>query len=134
MNTIIFRASLLLALLAGAHPGIAQAISPFDWTDQLAAVTTSENSTAAETGKLTDNQVSTIFNIPYANGTWIEFETRCDLKLTGYAITSGSQPETAPQAWTVEASADGTEWETIDSRQEVSFGTLHAGANSTTFW
>lgn len=104
-------------VLPDVLPGFWQRVEDFDRT--CYAITKSDEHKA-----LFDNNVDTEVNLGTMTdgGIEIEFELPENFRTTGYAITWGdADPANAPTSWTLQVSADGSEWKDIDSRSNQVF-------------
>ena len=102
--------------------GFWQRVEEFDRTDR--AVTSAITYTANDLTALFDNDVYTEADLGNMteNGIGVEFELPENFRTTGYAITWGdADPTNAPTSWTLQVSADGSEWKDLDSRSNQVF-------------
>ncbi|GEM_PF-657485 len=95
-----------------------------DWTDF--GILSADGSEAAVLNAMNDNDPATDFSASVTDGhATVTLQLEEGVKLTGYSVTSGSDFTQAPAAWTLQGSADGTQWTDIDSRADEKF--LHRG-------
>ena len=109
-------------VLPETEAGFWQRIEGFDRTDR--AVTSAITYTPNDLTALFDNDVYTEADLGNMteNGIGVEFELPENFRTTGYAITWGdADPANAPTSWTLQTSADGTEWKDLDSRSNQVF-------------
>jgi hypothetical protein len=71
--------------------------------------------------RLVDNNLLTKYLTFHSSG-WVRYNADTSYILESYSITSAGAPaERDPESWTLEASADGNTWKTIDSRDGIVF-------------
>ena len=72
---------------------------------------------------LTDNDITSACNgtIEAGSATWIQYTTPSPMRLYGYQLFSGNDSNGDPKGWTLQASNDGTNWETIHEEPDTSF-------------
>lgn len=77
--------------------------------------------------KLIDNRTDTKFLVrDFTGDLWCQIEFDTPQKIGSYTLTSANDaPERDPNEWNLEASNDGENWETIDTREGVVFETRH---------
>ncbi|MBN1411324.1 MAG: discoidin domain-containing protein [Spirochaetales bacterium] len=74
-----------------------------------------------EIDKLIDNSSSTKYLTFHASG-WVQFQANASYVVTGYSITSANDAEERdPLTWTLQGSANGSTWVTLDSRSGEDF-------------
>ncbi|PZP43071.1 MAG: hypothetical protein DI598_16170, partial [Pseudopedobacter saltans] len=81
-------------------------------------------STATEgSSKLIDNDITTKFlTSSYTSSFWAMLKLSSSQKINAYTLTSGNDAsERDPKTWQLEASDDGTNWTTVDSRTNYAF-------------
>ncbi|MEU4033856.1 GH92 family glycosyl hydrolase [Streptomyces collinus] len=96
---------------------------PGNVTDHVTEVRASgENSGAGEVKEnLADGEPGTKWLTFQPTG-WVEFDLDKPVKLVTYALTSANDyDERDPRDWTLQGSADGKDWKTLDSRSGESF-------------
>ncbi|CAM5597859.1 ATP/GTP-binding protein OS=Streptomyces glaucescens OX=1907 GN=SGLAU_25710 PE=4 SV=1 [Streptomyces glaucescens] len=96
---------------------------PGDVTDRVTGVRASgENSGAGEVKEnLADGEPSTKWLV-FAPTGWAEFELDEPVRLVTYALTSANDAAGRdPADWTLQGSADGKDWKTLDTRTGESF-------------
>jgi len=80
-----------------------------------------DSPTAEGVIKLIDNLTSTKFLTGH-NRAWVQFNVSGSSVLTGYSITSANDsPERDPLNWTLQASNDEVNWQTIDTKTGIDF-------------
>ncbi|MBN1411232.1 MAG: discoidin domain-containing protein [Spirochaetales bacterium] len=104
--------------------------SPASTPTGLADITNSSGSISAqyydspsgeEIDKLIDNSSSTKYLTFHASG-WVQFQAASSYVVTGYSITSANDAaERDPLSWTLQGSANGSTWTTLDSRNGEDF-------------
>ncbi|MBN1411594.1 MAG: discoidin domain-containing protein [Spirochaetales bacterium] len=71
--------------------------------------------------KLTDNNTSTKYLTFHASG-WVQFQQSTTSVITRYTMTSANDvPDRDPYSWTLQGSANGSTWATLDSRSGEDF-------------
>ncbi len=72
---------------------------------------------------LIDGDLTTSYNAPIdgSNDTWIQYTSPSPMHLNGYQLFSGSDSEGDPKGWTLQASNDGINWETLHEAPDTSF-------------
>jgi predicted alpha-1,6-mannanase (GH76 family) len=99
-------------------------IEPEDITANGGALTSEYPGINSNEGlpKLTDKSENTKYCTNFYGSAWMYYLSPAPVKITAYSITSANDNENRdPQAWTLEASPDGINWETIDTRQNQYF-------------
>jgi putative alpha-1,2-mannosidase len=97
---------------AEADPGLAHNIRL-----QIAAITASaENAPNEGKAQAFDGDKGTKW-LTFATTGWLQAQLKQPQTVTNYAITSGNdEPGRDPKDWTLQGSADGTNWVTVDTR------------------
>lgn len=96
---------------------------PGNVTDRVTEVRASgENTGGGEVKEnLADGEPGTKW-LTFASTGWAEFDLDQPVQVTRYALTSANDhAERDPSAWTLKGSADGSTWQTLDSRSGESF-------------
>ncbi|WP_217146007.1 GH92 family glycosyl hydrolase [Streptomyces sp. AC627_RSS907] len=107
---------------AGVDGGYSTGI-PGNVTDQVTAVRASAENTGGGEVKenLVDTEPSTKW-LTFARTGWVEFDLEAPAGITRYALTSANDhAERDPVDWTLKGSADGENWQTLDTRSGESF-------------
>lgn len=106
-----------------------QRVAEFDVTGEAAFTVNKDNSGGANAGegslKFVDNDESTKFLVgSFADDLQCLLTFPRTLKIGAYTLTSGNDAiERDPKSWNLEASVDGVNWVTIDTRTNESFPT-----------
>ncbi len=91
-------------------------IAPFDYTDLSTSVA---SSAGGSTSGLTDNDGITGVVQTYAQNMSYTVLLPSDIKLTGYAITPGTDITKNPKSWRLEASSDGSTWINLSTQTDI---------------
>ncbi|MEU8826550.1 GH92 family glycosyl hydrolase [Streptomyces sp. NPDC048636] len=97
---------------------------PGNVTDKVTEVRASgENESSGETKEnLVDGELTSKWLV-FKKTAWLEFDLSQPVKAVRYALTSANDaPGRDPKDWTLKGSADGSDWTTLDSREDESFG------------
>ncbi|WP_404825721.1 GH92 family glycosyl hydrolase [Plantactinospora soyae] len=96
---------------------------PGNVTDRATEVTGSGENPPNETAsRAVDQNISTKWLV-FASSGWIRVRLDEPVAIVHYALTSANDaPERDPRSWTLQGSADGAEWTTLDSRTGQEFG------------
>ncbi|KAB1141635.1 glycoside hydrolase family 92 protein [Streptomyces luteolifulvus] len=108
---------------SGVDGGYSSGI-PGNVTDQVTDVRASgEHSGAGEVKEnLVDGEPGTKW-LTFEPAGWVEFDLAKPVKIVTYALTSANDyAERDPKDWTLQGSADGKDWKTLDTRAGQSFG------------
>ncbi|MFC4498318.1 MULTISPECIES: GH92 family glycosyl hydrolase [Streptomyces] len=108
---------------SGVDGGYATGGLPGDVTDRVTDVRASAENTASGEVKenLVDGEPSSKW-LTFAPTGWVEFDLAQPAAVTAYALTSANDfAERDPADWTLQGSADGTTWTTVDTRSGESF-------------
>ncbi|MFF5188410.1 GH92 family glycosyl hydrolase [Streptomyces sp. NPDC000345] len=108
---------------SGVDGGYATGGLPGEVTDRVTQVRASAENTAGGEVKenLVDGEPGTKW-LAFAATGWAEFDLDAPVAVTTYALTSANDAaERDPADWTLQGSADGTVWTTLDSRTGESF-------------
>ncbi|WP_051960113.1 DUF1735 domain-containing protein [Sphingobacterium sp. ML3W] len=106
-----------------------QRVAEFDVTGEAILTVNKDNNDGPSSGegslKFVDDDVSTKFLMgSFAGDLQCQLTFPRDVKIGSYTITSGNDAiERDPKSWDLQASVDGENWVTIDSRSEESFPT-----------
>ena len=102
---------------AEADPGLAHNIR-----ERIATITASaENPPGEGKDKIFDGDKGTKW-LTFATTGWVQAQLRAPRTVTNYALTSANDvPERDPKDWTLQGSADGTTWTTLDTRTGQTF-------------
>ncbi|MEV0094583.1 GH92 family glycosyl hydrolase [Streptomyces sp. NPDC050738] len=107
---------------SGVEGGFSSGI-PGNVTDRVTDVRASAENTGG--GEVKENLVdtdSTTKWLTFAPTGWAEFDLDEPVKVVTYALTSANDhAERDPKDWTLEGSADGTTWKTLDTRKGETF-------------
>ena len=97
---------------------------PGNITDKVVAVAASgENAPNELAANVFDRNVNTKWLV-FAATAWVQGRLSDPIAVVGYALTSANDaPERDPRDWTLQGSADGQTWTTIDTRSGQSFET-----------
>ena len=92
-----------------------------DLTNGNGTITTSFE--ADDVSSLTDGNLLTALNADIETGseTWIQYKTASPMRLYGYQLFSGSDNASDPKGWTLQASNDGSNWETLHAVPDTTF-------------
>ncbi|NUS90383.1 MAG: glycoside hydrolase family 92 protein, partial [Streptomyces sp.] len=107
---------------SGVDGGYSNGI-PGNVTDKVTAVRANgENSDGGEVKEnLVDGESSTKWLV-FEKTAWLEFDLKDPVKAVRYALTSANDvPGRDPADWTLKGSADGSDWKTLDTRENQSF-------------
>ena len=76
---------------------------------------------------LTDDNLTTAFTADIEAGTetWIQYQSPSPMRLYGYQLFSGNITSGDPRGWSLQASNDGENWETLHNEPEIEFS-VHA--------
>ena len=100
-----------------------QSLNPVfaDLTNGGGNLTTSIATTDASA--LTDDDITTAFNAGIEAGaeTWIQYQSTSPMRLYGYQLFSGSDTAGNPKGWSLQASNDGKNWETLHTETGTTF-------------
>ena len=100
-----------------------QSLNPVfaDLTNGDGTLTTSLATTNPEA--LYDGDLTTSFNAPIEEGTdtWVQYTSPSPMLLYGYQLFSGSDSAGNPKGWSLQASNDGTNWETLHEEPDTTF-------------
>ncbi|MDR6565152.1 T9SS type A sorting domain-containing protein [Chitinophaga ginsengisegetis] len=126
-NHIVVRPDHLFQLLReknGLPPVDASDSLGTDITD-LGGILTAQYQTGSPAGEeytnLTDNNRNTKY-LTFNPSAWIQYQAPSGYVVKSYRITSANDaPERDPMNWTLQGSADGSSWTTIDSRSNEDF-------------
>ena len=91
-----------------------------DMTNNGGHLTTSMQPVSSSLNSLTDDNVLTEFGANTDGDSWIQYESAWPFRLQGYSIFSGLTAAD-PAGWTLQGSADGSEWTEIDRRTDIAF-------------
>ncbi|MXM66414.1 glycoside hydrolase family 92 protein [Streptomyces sp. HUCO-GS316] len=108
---------------SGVDGGYSSGI-PGNVTDQVTDVRASgEHAGAGEVKEnLVDGEPGTKW-LTFEPAGWVEFDLAKPVKIMTYALTSANDyAERDPRDWTLQGSADGKDWKTLDTRSGQSFG------------
>lgn len=96
---------------------------PGNLVDEIAEVTASDENPPEESKeRVVDGNVNSKWLVPDTAG-WIGVRLDEPAAVVHYALTSADDaPEHDPQEWTLQGSQDGTEWTTVDTRTDETFG------------
>ena len=86
-------------------------------TSEFPGVNTNES-----ISRLVDKSENTKYCVRFYGSAWVSYESPTPVKLNTYSITSANDDEKRdPRSWVLEASNNGMNWETIDSRSKIQF-------------
>ncbi|MFC8571747.1 GH92 family glycosyl hydrolase [Streptomyces sp. NPDC057245] len=108
---------------SGVDGGFSNGI-PGNVTEHVTRVRASGENTGGGEVKdnLADNEPTTKW-LTFAPTGWVEFDLDAPTKIVKYALTSANDhPERDPRDWTLKGSADGENWQTLDTRSGETFG------------
>ena len=108
---------------SGVDGGFSNGI-PGNVTEHVTRVRASGENTGGGEVKdnLADNEPTTKW-LTFAPTGWVEFGLDAPTKIVKYALTSANDhPERDPRDWTLKGSADGENWQTLDTRSGETFG------------
>lgn len=72
--------------------------------------------------KLTDKNVSSIYQVDGQTGFWVEYRANAMYRLTSYSVTSANNaPEKDPKDWILYGSEDGKDWKKVDEQKNQKF-------------
>ena len=75
-----------------------------------------------ELSPVTDGDITTSVTAPVeGSATWIQYQSPAPMLLYGYQLFSGSDSEGDPKGWTLQASNDGNNWETLHEEPDTAF-------------
>lgn len=76
-----------------------------------------------EASMLTDDDLTTVCNadIEVGTETWIQYKSPSPMRLHGYQFFSGSNTSGNPKGWSLQASNDGKNWETLHEEPDTTF-------------
>lgn len=76
-----------------------------------------------ELATLTDDDITTAFtaDIESDSETWIQYHCSSPMRLYGYQLFSGNNDEGNPKGWTLQASNDGKQWESLHTEPDTTF-------------
>ncbi|WP_055413916.1 MULTISPECIES: GH92 family glycosyl hydrolase [Streptomyces] len=100
---------------------------PGNVTDKVSAVRANgENTGGGEVKEnVADGDTSTKWLV-FEKTAWLEFDLCDPAKAVRYALTSANDaPGRDPADWTLKGSADGSDWKTLDTRENQSFASRH---------
>ncbi|TWP53408.1 glycoside hydrolase family 92 protein [Lentzea tibetensis] len=96
---------------------------PGNVTDKVVAVEANDEND--EAGEVKENLVDGNINskwLTFTSTGWASFKLGEPVKVVKYALGSANDaPERDPKDWTLQGSADGTNWTTVDTRQNEAF-------------
>lgn len=75
---------------------------------------------------LKDRNENTVYAVDISEPVALTYILEAPAAITSYGITSGTQADSDPTAWTLEGSSDGITYEVIDSRENQSFATRYS--------
>ncbi|MBN6546751.1 GH92 family glycosyl hydrolase, partial [Actinacidiphila bryophytorum] len=102
---------------AGTLPVLAGSIK-----DSIAAVTASSDNPPNEIAKNAADEDPNTKWLTFASTGWVQYQLSADVTVKKYALTSANDsPERDPRDFTLQGSADGTDWTTVDTRSGVKF-------------
>ncbi|MEU0810380.1 GH92 family glycosyl hydrolase [Streptomyces sp. NPDC005970] len=107
---------------SGVDGGYSSGI-PGNVTDKVTAIRANgENTGGGEVKEnLADGESSTKWLV-FEKTAWLEFDLSDPVKAVRYALTSANDaPGRDPADWTLKGSADGSDWKTLDTRENQSF-------------
>ncbi|MEU5104966.1 GH92 family glycosyl hydrolase [Streptomyces sp. NPDC021354] len=107
---------------SGVDGGYSSGI-PGNVTDKVTAIRANgENTGGGEVKEnLADGESSTKWLV-FEKTAWLEFDLSDPVKVVRYALTSANDaPGRDPADWTLKGSADGSDWKTLDTRENQSF-------------
>ncbi|MBO4550411.1 MAG: carbohydrate-binding protein, partial [Bacteroidaceae bacterium] len=100
-----------------------QSLNPVyaDLTNGQGTLTTSF--AAVQPEALVDGDLTTACVAPIEEGsaTWIQYQSPSPMLLNGYQLFSGSTEEGDPSGWSLQASDDGKNWETLHEEPDTTF-------------
>lgn len=94
-----------------------------DFTKSGGVLSSSANDAASGIAPLTDNNPETYYSIQAGSlPVWIQYESAVPFQLKAYSITSsGENSSFDPKSWKLEASNDGENWVSLDTRTNQVF-------------
>ncbi|UWE10844.1 GH92 family glycosyl hydrolase [Actinacidiphila bryophytorum] len=102
---------------AGTLPVLAGSIK-----DSIAGVTASSDNPPNEIAKNAADEDPNTKWLTFASTGWVQYQLSADVTVKKYALTSANDsPERDPKDFTLQGSADGTDWTTVDTRSGVKF-------------
>lgn len=97
-------------------------LSSTDCASAADASASKENPPNETAAKLFDGSTSTKWYAPATGSAWVQFNYGISIKVVGYTLTSANDmPTRDPRDWQFQASGDGINWTTLDSRSGQSF-------------
>ncbi|MEW2521136.1 GH92 family glycosyl hydrolase [Actinacidiphila alni] len=102
---------------AGTLPVLAGSIK-----DKIAEVTASSDNPPNEVAKNAADEDPNTKWLTFASTGWVQYKLSADVTVKKYALTAANDsPERDPKDFTLQGSANGTDWTTVDTRSGVKF-------------
>jgi predicted alpha-1,2-mannosidase len=102
---------------AGALPVLSGSVK-----DKIAEVTASSDNPPNETAENAADEDAATKWLTFASTGWVRYKLSEDVTVKKYALTSANDsPERDPRDFTLQGSADGSDWTTVDTRSGVTF-------------
>ncbi|MDQ6423282.1 glycoside hydrolase N-terminal domain-containing protein [Paenibacillus sp. LHD-117] len=108
----------------GAYQAFGDVFLDFGKQSRPVVTASAENGAYGEpVSNLTDGSITTKwYSGDYKPPFWIQWEYEGGSVITGYTMTSGNDvPDRDPKNWTLKGSNDGTQWTTLDTRNNEEF-------------